>query len=346
MVLKGVAICAMLCHHLFTCVPENVDRTFTGFPLFFGKVGKCCVALFVLLSGYGMAVCFEKANASHADCFLHKCKSYVMMVVKRFVHFYLQYWPIFIIFVPIGVFVFHRTLYDAYGQHINIIKRFVFDFGGIQGFSSYNITWWFNKLILILYLLSPLYYFFIRKACIPTLLFFLLLLRFSGHISLNFYFVDTYGFAFALGMCLAIYGDSISSFIQKLPSWLSASIPLAILFLSILLRYRNWFQMGGVRADSFIALGLTLLILTFSSVSWVERPFAFLGKHSANMYMTHTFIYRYWFSTLIYSIKAPLLLFVVLLLICLAVSITLEWLKRALGIYHLQKWTDNKLSHL
>ena len=52
--LKGIAIIAMLCHHLYGF------KSYTGFLSFIGIVGKVCVALFVFCSGYGLGVGYGK----------------------------------------------------------------------------------------------------------------------------------------------------------------------------------------------------------------------------------------------------------------------------------------------
>ena len=54
-VMKGIAIIAMLCHHVYTWQPEWVE----AYPFFLttlGVLGKVCVAIFLFFSGYGLAV--------------------------------------------------------------------------------------------------------------------------------------------------------------------------------------------------------------------------------------------------------------------------------------------------
>lgn len=54
-VLKGIAICAMLWHHLFLLHPEY------GYVVFhLALLGKVCVAIFLLLSGYGLTIQMNK----------------------------------------------------------------------------------------------------------------------------------------------------------------------------------------------------------------------------------------------------------------------------------------------
>lgn len=54
-VLKGIAICAMLCHHLFYQSPGS------GYVVWhLAMLGKVCVSIFLLLSGYGLTIQMKK----------------------------------------------------------------------------------------------------------------------------------------------------------------------------------------------------------------------------------------------------------------------------------------------
>lgn len=50
-ILKGIAICAMLWHHLFYENPK-----YGHFVWHLALLGKVCVAIFLLLSGYGLTI--------------------------------------------------------------------------------------------------------------------------------------------------------------------------------------------------------------------------------------------------------------------------------------------------
>lgn len=56
-IIKGIAICAMLWHHLFLEHKEYGEFVFKQ-----ALTGKVCVALFVFLSGYGMAIQFKDVD--------------------------------------------------------------------------------------------------------------------------------------------------------------------------------------------------------------------------------------------------------------------------------------------
>ena len=61
----------------------------------------------------------------------------------------------------------------------------------------------------------------------------------------------------------------------------------------------------------------------------------YVGKHSMNMYLTHTFIFGYFFADFIYGFKYPVLIFLALFTTSLLLSICIEFVKRRIGFYKL-----------
>lgn len=323
-ILKGIAIIAMLMHHLWGCPPAGIEP-YTGVLGFLGGLGKVCVAIFLFCSGYGLSVGYEKVSGF---------KDTLKFLAKRFIKFYAGYWPIFLIFVPLGVFAFHRPLSAAYGEHVNFIKRLILDFMGVQGFQSYNITWWFNQLIILLYLIFPILFFVTKKIKWVALVLGLILMRFAHHMPdvINFADLCTWQFPFLVGIFWAQSADKY----QKLNFWLSAHrymlilVSIFVLILSIVLRecsiIPHW---GGIKMDSFITIGLVLCLVSgVNRIKYISQPLTFLGKHSMNMYLTHTFFFSYWFSPFFYSCElrggANI---IALLAICIVVSVIIEWMK-------------------
>lgn len=291
-VLKGIAIIAMLCHHLYTC-PEYIGggiEPYTGILAWIGVLGKVCVAMFLFCSGYGLASQYKPISI----------KDDIKFILRRLTKFYLNYWVIFIIFVPVTYFVFGRTLTDAYGEHENIAKRLVFDLFGLQGFSSYNITWWFNKLIIILYLLFPLLFRAIRLKPWLAVIFGMALMRYSAHIHIPYDNIDlcTWQFPFVLGVVWKCYEEKGI----RLPEWLtnrqSIAIPLSLALLAVMVILRmypvipHW---SGIRMDGFLACATALCVITIvRRLPYTTEALAFFGKHSMNIYLTHTFLNGYW----------------------------------------------------
>ena len=56
-----------------------------------------------------------------------------------------------------------------------------------------------------------------------------------------------------------------------------------------------------------------------------------IGRHSANIYLLHAFIYHYFYSDLLYSFHESWLIFTVLLGITLTASVLIELMKKVSG---------------
>lgn len=332
-VIKCIAIGAMLCHHLFLN-----HREYGALPFRFALIGKICVSLFVFLSGYGMAIKFQKIW--DIDSAKDKLTYTMKFFIGRLTKFYLNYWAVFIVFVPLGIFVFNRHLSDAYGTEQLIWVCLIKDLLGLQGVESYNATWWFNRLIISLWILFPLLYWCMKSKVIAPWM--LILLYFNPGYHLNFlkFFapgLPTYSVTFALGILLAIKGSEINKFLNKFNPYIIASV--AILATLILLYMRNiavtpYFI--GIKVDPFAVLSISLSVICVRRIARINfSAMAYVGTHSANMYLQHTFILGYFFPSLIYGIKNPLLIFVTLFSASLLLSIVTEFFKRRIGFYKL-----------
>ena len=58
-VLKGIAICGMLCWHLFYC-PNPCGVQFGTITHWIGIMGDVCVSAFLFASGYGLSSQFDR----------------------------------------------------------------------------------------------------------------------------------------------------------------------------------------------------------------------------------------------------------------------------------------------
>lgn len=102
--LKGIAILLLLWHHMFF-VSKDLLFDWHDIGIKSAILSRVCVAIFVFLSGYGLMVS-SKIN-----------ESLIAFYRKRLFKLLLNYWYIWLLFVPIGVFVFHRTFDAVYGQN-------------------------------------------------------------------------------------------------------------------------------------------------------------------------------------------------------------------------------------
>lgn len=269
--------------------------------------------MYVFLSGYGLVVSTPN-DISLKDYYRH-----------RFKKLYLNYWYIWLLFVPVGVFVFGRTFAVAYGDHIAV--KFALDFFGllkIFGVNGYNPTWWFYSCIIILYLLFPLLNKWLWRVPFFVVCVSLtcgLLSRIPG---INV--ISNYLIVFVAGMLVV-----------RMPlSWVKETRVWQLLTALALLSAWRFTKTVFVQvADALICVGIALLIYKLPLWHWLSKVFESLGKHSMNMFLTHTFIYCYWFKDFIYMTRNPILILLSLTVASYLLSVLIEWTKRKVGFYKL-----------
>jgi peptidoglycan/LPS O-acetylase OafA/YrhL len=344
LLLKGIAICLMLWHHLFYQNPEYGALVFQT-----AQFAKVCVSLFLFVSAYGLTVQYGKIyDKPVAETFKFQ--------VKRFVKFYANYWSVFLIFVPVGVLFFSRSFSIPYGNGItNQIKMLITDFSGLNLYQSYNITWWFNQLIICMYILFPALYFIAKKQ--PVFLLTVSVFLWIFNLPVLPAIIHNYLFIFSLGIVYSLNIGQINSFLNRINRF--ALFGLLLTGVLILFYVRNHATVplfSGTRVDAFLTLNIVclgLLIIRTIQYNTIQyntiqhiKPLIFLGKHSMNIYMVHTFIYYYFFMDFMYSFKYPVLIFVVLLLCSLAVSIIVEYLKKAANLSKLINNINRKIEEI
>lgn len=323
--LKGVAICLLLWHHLFFnySMISFSEFNITGIIAYYGKV---CVAIFIILSGYGLSESFNKKQIS-----------FIEFYKKSFTKLYVNYWIIWLIFVPVGVLLFDRTFKVAYGSHI--LFKFILNIFGLQkiiGIDGYNPTWWFMTLIIVLYFAFPL----IKKLMntrgnLMLIISFLLLFVPTVKIGTSNPMEDfgVWIFPFVLG----IYCSNNNLFCKianvNINKSLKAMVYI-IAILSIMLFRKYGIILTSVRIDGIF--GLLIIMFSYeyiSKIKYVKTGLEFIGIHSFNIFLFHTFLYFYYFKNLIYSLRNPIVIFFVLLFVCLLVSMAIETIKKSIAKY-------------
>ena len=330
-IIKALAIMAMLVHHLFFEHPEFGDTVVN-----IAWIGKICVALFVFVSGYGMAVSFPQKYSGR----LLLTKTFLFVLCKRYAKFYLNYWFIFFIFVPIGIFCFDRPLEAAYGENANLINSFINDIFGQQSFNSYNATWWFNAIILALWLLFPFLYIAVKDRVVSICLLVFLFVN-PNDILYALHLIApglaTYILPFTLGIFIALHINRINKILNVIHPYIVLAISLVAASILLFLRgfpiFENFIDF---KVEPYATVFVALAVVSLCRVT--GRRFVamqYVGKHSMNMYLTHTFIVGYFFTDFIYGFKQPFLMFLVLFTTSLLLSICIEFVKRRIGFYGL-----------
>lgn len=317
---KGIATCFLLWHHLF--LADN--GIFSEITIILAQLGKVCVTLFLILSGYGLSESFKKNQYGAKDFYK-----------RHLIKLYTTYWTIWVIFVPIGVIFWGRSFTYVYGS--NIYLKLLINIGGLQhffGFEGYNATWWFMSLIIMLYLMFPFLYRLSKKYPLATVGMGILVIMISDSIMGAYNFItiySIYSIPFVIGIIssqkelfLRIANYRVHNKYIKLIVYMFALISIILIRMYNTVLYRT-------QIDTFLAYIIILISIEYiSNIKYLNKFLILIGVHSFNIFLIHTFIYGYYFADFIYSFKIPALIFMMLLLACLLVSVLTEKFKSML----------------
>jgi len=323
---KGAACLLLLMHHLF--FPQirwdsyyhifGMTPPLISYP---AQAAKVCVAIFMILSGYGLTKSAQKSGDAG-----------IKFVYRHLVKLLFGFWFVFVIFVPLG-FVFGKPPTGVYGGGVKGMLRCFIDFMGIANVvhtPTANATWWFMGDIILLYIFFPLLVRIMKK--IPYI-------ALAVSAVLCFAYANTtldklaWIFPFITGIFFA-QKDLFEKIINHKKSGLI--IAGAFLYCVILAIIRLRFALS-TRTDTFLGIGVIVFsAMALSRIRYVNTALGFIGKHSANIFMMHTFIYSLYFSRQIYSLWYPILIYAALLGSCLLISMGMEALKRLIRYNKLQ----------
>ena len=309
---KGIALILLLWHHLFYQHPEFGPITYT-----IALLSKVCVAIFVILSGYGYSESIKSKNAGLFSFYK-----------KRLVSLYSNYWFIALIFVSIGILFMDRSLQDAFTNHP--YAKFIIQMTGLHRFFyreyGYNATWWYMSVIIPLIILFPFIYCLTKKYGIFILIFCLFILFPRKSI---FPVINTWLLPFALGIYLS-QKNHIVTISNRLHTYGNWRFIMLITTIVLVAKLRGIIPLLGDTKIDWLFGGLIILfIFELTSIfRLLEKVLGFLGKQLFNIFLFHTFIYYYYWSEFIYSFQNPLLIFFALLSISTLISLTIEQLKR------------------
>ncbi|MDO4173747.1 MAG: acyltransferase family protein [Eubacteriales bacterium] len=340
-VCKGIAICIMIYYHAFGA--SDLTTFQQVFPVLFrvlGPYGNVCVPFFVILTGYGLGLQY-----------LHSPTPYPQMIGKRLLRLYQSYWPVFLIGFVAAPFL-SRGKMDwtiAFGGDglLQAIQRFLLNLLGLShyaygdGVYTLNQTWWYMSLALFLILFLPLLCWLWKQWKWGGLLFVTAAAMLLPDLRYLAYFP-----AAMLGVCLA----GCNGF-QALHRMGKGVLGLLIRILAVLAILAAWYKLRQhgiypVLADSFAAWGICQFSFdVIGRIPVIHTVLAFLGKHSANLFYLHSFVYCYWISTadFVFQFHYDLLIWAVILLLTLALSLTLEWLKRVIHYHAIMSNLEHRL---
>ncbi|AQR95100.1 acyltransferase family protein [Clostridium saccharoperbutylacetonicum] len=329
---KGIAIILMVIHHLYWNSP--------GYGIYIGQVtlsqriaaiGKVCVSIFLLLSGFGLAKTLKgKLEIKH-------------FYFERLLKLYLNYTFIVITSIIISLVFFREEYSNLVGSGLKEIILIILNLSGLQYFIGYqglNGAWWFMSVILVFYLLFPFIKILIEKYKIKfVVLFFIIscldIVQFQ-HIKIVT--IISWGFPFVLGIYLAMNNIFIKIYEYIISKRKGAKklILIFILIISLIVKQNMDPQSFiGIKFDYFLAFIIVLSIYIFyQNIVIGKKIICFLGKKSSDIYYLHMFISYYYLYDLIYSMNNIFFMIISVIAFSLIWSLVLEIIRKII------KWDE------
>ena len=328
---KEVAILLMLAHHLFA-FPARIYveqgyismLSIRGYNIEYiiGRFGSLCVAIYLFLSGYGIYMIIQKKGIfTLKDAF------------KRVKNMYINYWIVFIIFIPLGFIFFNKNFN---------IREFLLNLVGLS--SSYNGEWWFFRLYIELILVVPLLKIVVSDNVFKSLINItglvilskvLIIIPSIKYITSSIIYEDItdllyFQGSFCMGYICAkfdIYSEVIKQFIKYKIDNKFIYILLSISVVVIRCIIGNRAIIDFILAPIFIFAMVNML---YNSV--VHKLFITLGKHSTNMWLTHSFFCYTYLQWLVFKPRISILILIFLVILSICSSILVNYIIKSYNI--------------
>ncbi|MBU3142610.1 acyltransferase family protein [Clostridium sp. CF012] len=337
---KGLAITLMMIHHLFR-FPDRIQNVSyisilhfgnTSIEYLLGDFGNICIAMYLFLSGYGLC----KAS-------LKKERVTLKDSLGKILKFLINYWVVFIIFVPVGLIWFSNSARYQFN-----IRFFMANFFTLS--SSYNSEWWFVRLYIELLLLFPLIVRILKGSIIASfatsLGFYIVAIIMElipviipklAFLKKSFIYGDIRNILFWQMVFSAGYIISKFKLFLHINKWISRkkldkkTFYIAIILGVVAIRIGSTYvfeQVGKgnpTYVDFILAPIFILMATNFIYKSMSKKIFGILGVHSTNMWLTHTFFCYYYFQSIVFMPRLSLLIVIWLAALSLGSSIAINF---------------------
>lgn len=321
-IIKFVAVCLMICLHLFSNMNSNdyISVLRIGqIPIeyYIANFSTICVGIFVFISGYGLSIKYCE-NVTYKKMF------------NKIIKFYLNFWIIFIIFIPLG-FILGKLEFSY--------TRIILNFFAIT--SDYSYEWWFATFYIMILLLFPIICKLIKKYNYKLIILLSFILNIIGmgivklYIAENITFIPirllgtllSQIFIFVLAMCIAKYGlfDKLN---KKIKNSKGNSFIIFIISSLIIL----FFNQVPVIGEILKIVIVPLFVFGLANMIKENKLLIILGKQSTNIWLIHTFFTHYYFSEIIHMPKLSILIYIFTIIITLIASVIINQILRIIEL--------------
>lgn len=355
MQMKGIAIIILLFHHCFlnaqrwATVPYEKLATTKGwgyYPISFApfsshtiqylaSFSKICVAMFVFMTGYGMWVSYESQK---------KKTTMSNYIKKRMVTLMTGFLIIFVVTeilaIPTGRFI------EVYGHDFRSVVYMIIDALGLAkllGTPLFCLTWWYMSLAIVLIMIFPFVHSIMEKYQWIVVVASIIVPRACGFGQSTDLF--RYLLAYTLGMYFAqhdLLARIKEKFMEQNVVGKLLSLIVSLIGLAVIIKCRQNAWIGWKYLDfwdGFVAMYVIVLSYIYIlNGKWIVKGLGFLGKHSMNIFLIHSFYRDVFFHEFTYSFYYAWLDYIVLMAISLVTSIVLEWFKKLIRYEKFIDW--------
>lgn len=341
--LKGIAILLMVLLHLFARKDVNglYETLFTinDVPLvyYIGLVGDACRPIYLFVTGYAFYIIMNKSN-----------EAVITNNIKRILKLFINYWIVFLIFVPIGFLIGREQIFSP------DITKLILNFVGLS--NSYNGAWWFLQVYIIFLLLSPILIKVVAKYNLVTLFLISGAIYFVCYVQRFKNIIDfgDYPLSVEVIRILVLLGTSQLSFI--LGSLFAKEKIFTKLYCKFHnIKFKNTFcLLGLVSIIGFHGIIESAIIAPINGISIIclymmidknvilQKTLDFISDHSTNIWLTHMFFYSTIFTKVVFAPKYPLFIFIWLILLCIFSSYIIKALTKPILLLVDKKKTNKK----
>lgn len=355
MQMKGIAIIILLFHHCFlnaqrwATVPYEKLATTKGwgyYPISFApfsshtiqylaSFSKICVAMFVFMTGYGMWVSYESQK---------KKTTMSNYIKKRMVTLMTGFLIIFVVTeilaIPTGRFI------EVYGHDFRSVVYMIIDALGLAkllGTPLFCLTWWYMSLAIVLIMIFPFVHPIMEKYQWVVVVASIIVPRACGFGQSTDLF--RYLLAYTLGMYFAqhdLLARIKEKFMEQNVAGKLLSLIVSLIGLAVIIKCRQNAWIGWKYLDFWDGFAAMYVIVNsyiyILNGKWIVKGLGFLGKHSMNIFLIHSFYRDVFFHEFTYSFYYAWLDYIVLMAISLVTSIVLEWFKKLIRYEKFIDW--------
>lgn len=355
MQMKGIAIIILLFHHCFlnaqrwATVPYEKLATTKGwgyYPISFApfsshtiqylaSFSKICVAMFVFMTGYGMWVSYESQK---------KKTTMSNYIKKRMVTLMTGFLIIFVVTevlaIPTGRFI------EVYGHDFRSVVYMIIDALGLAkllGTPLFCLTWWYMSLAIVLIMIFPFVHSIMEKYQWIVVVASIIVPRACGFGQSTDLF--RYLLAYTLGMYFAqhdLLARIKEKFMEQNVEGKLLSLIVSLIGLAVIIKCRQNAWIGWKYLDFWDGFAaMYVIIISYIYIlngKWIVKGLGFLGKHSMNIFLIHSFYRDVFFHKFTYSFYYAWLDYIVLMAISLVTSIVLEWFKKLIRYEKFIEW--------